>query len=147
MDTKTSLVQTADEILMQLARNQITHSDPLVKIAIFIKETFPVTDVTKPPLRFAPFKKQRPVMLETCIDVYEYMVNNGVSFSSATSDVADMRHIKDSTVRQACCSNLGLVADDWNQFYNSNYKDFLRIISKLLIVYPDHESYIIEHIK
>ena len=141
---KDQLLKISDEILIKLAKGEISPKDNLIKIAIFIKETLTQKEASEAPVKTLDKSETNnmededkfPEMLKICLRVFNLMKLNEYSFSKACSAISEMKGVRDSTVRQACCKNLKLKAFDWNQYYLRRENSLKIIQNALLKKYP-----------
>lgn len=134
----------ADEVLILLGKGILDVKDPLVNIAVIIKETL-VRDsiIINKEVPTSELSDQGiPGMLVSCRKVFTLMKNSKINFSNATHKVALEKNVQDPTIRQSCCRALGLTASDWNQFYFGNTEYLHKIKKALYTKYKAFSHYI-----
>lgn len=145
------LIKISDEILIKMAKGEISPQNKVVKIAVFIKETLSAEDDQKksdPSLKAINETGQEkfPEMLKISYRVFNLMKEANKSFSSACITVAKNKGVRDSTIRQACCKNLDLTAEHWNQYFLKKENALNIIKEHFLSKYPNFEKFIKEYI-
>lgn len=143
---KEKLLLIADEILLALAKKKISPNDPMIGLAITIKET--LLNQLKIEDEFETIEDVKiPSMIETVIQVFKTMDSSGMAFSSACSRWAKIKNINESSVRAACCRRIGLTADDWNVWMFKKSEDRKqKIVTAFTFAYPNFGKYILEQL-